>query len=287
MMIAITICALAFAYFTFFFFLERKRNRRLRGAKLASIANALGHTAVYGSIGAEKTLTSPFSGNACVYYSFTVEYELRTEPDNTPDLVGSQNIEKIEWVPMLRDAAYVPFFITDESGMKLSINPSRADFDIYPETNVTSRNLEADPELYRKLLPFIKPDNRILLKGTVRIREEFLKAGDGITVVSEVKSEETSDMRENIQIERELDEESGRESVFADWKWIYVDSSAPVTKYTTSIRGEKVYISDDSPADVFKSVRRKQLLNLSGAVASGLALVALAAVRLLNSFSRI
>jgi len=270
MKILIILYLAACAYCIVSFIAVMRKSRGYSGAAVKTVSAASGFAAVYGTVGSDRTVRSSFSGTACVYYEFTIEYECACHTDDidTPDLVGNDNVKKSEWITLYRDSSYVPFYISDASGMALSVDSRRADFDVYPETSAVVNNIEDDAALYSKILPLIAPDKRILLKNPIRIREEFLMPGSNITVVSNVRNMSAEDILEYPQIENE-----SVDACVSFEKRIYVDRSASAIKYTERYNGRNIYISDDPPSVLLGASKRKKILSGIGAFVSAAAAV--------------
>jgi len=259
-------------FFATMFYLLLKRNEMFRRSEVKSIARAAGDTIAFGTIGADSAVVSPFSGKSCVYYCFTVDFRFEEKADEPfSDRVGDERtIEK--WIEIIRRTDYVPFYIFDSSGARLSVTPPYADYDLYPAFQKTVQSIESDPGLDRAVRPLIPADKQYLLGIPVKIREELLLPGGEISVASRVETMDTAALIENIGFEARMDEEMGGESGLFRHRWIHYDASIPVTRYTARMNGRNISISDDKPGVVLKAFRRKRALYLAGIVLSALSL---------------
>lgn len=173
--------------FVTMFYLLLKRNEVFRRSEVKSVANAGGDTIAFGTIGADSAVVSPFSGTSCVYYCFTIHFRFEEKADEPfSDRVGDERrIEK--WIEIIRRTDYVPFYISDSSGARLSVTPPNADYDLYPAFLKTVQSVESDPELDRAVRPLVPEDKQYLLRTPVKIREELLLPGGEMTVAAHVK----------------------------------------------------------------------------------------------------
>jgi len=268
MMVLVVIALAALFYFTVSYFAEKRKSGKLGRAKACSVENADGLSMVYGKIGSDKVMQGLYSGDDCVYCSLLIEYRHETP-------------KKLEWLTLYEDEKYVPFYITDEGGEKLSINAAEADFDLYANVNDEFPNIKDNSPAERKVKAFISRDKDYCLKNPVRIKERILRRDDMITVVSNVKKEAHDEfIAEKKKIVQEIKEICQENNVaFDDLPGMYSDASAPFVKYTAKIDDEKFYVSDDAPDVLVRSVKKKIRINMAGMIVSAAALVILACVK--------
>lgn len=271
MMVLVVIALVALFYFTVSYFAEKRKSGKLGRAKACSIENADGLSLVYGKIGSDKVMQGLYSGDDCVYCSLLIEYRHETQ-------------KKLEWLTLYNDEQYVPFYITDESGEKLSINAAEADFDLYANVNDEFTSIKDNAEAERKVKAFIGRDKDYCLTKPVRIKERILRRNDMITVVSNVKKEARDEfIAEQKKIAQEIKEMCEENSITVDdLPGIYSDLSSPFVTYTAKIDDEKFYVSDDTPEVLVSSVKKKIKINIAGMIISAAALIVLACVKYLR-----